>query len=153
MTEALSLLAFTSIFVIIGGTALGWVLRQLLARHFTPTLVFFLVWGSIFSLAPLVAGASNLAAIHAGYLIVVEVLVFLAAIGVTAFAPPEYLSAFASLPVIFIAVGGFLILFGAGIFINTFRDDLGSAITIGAILVFVGGIFFTIGLADAWRNR
>jgi hypothetical protein len=153
MNDAILLLTFTGIFLIVGGIALGWVLRQLLARQFSCTLIFFIIWGSLFSLAPLVMGANSFAAMHAEFLIVVQVFVFLAAIAVTAFTPSEYLSAFASLPVAFIAFGGFLFLLGSAVFISMFRQDLSNAIVIGGVFAFVGGTFFVTGLVLAPKNR
>ena len=153
MNDAVSLLTFVIIFQIIGGIALGWVLRQFLARHLNGTLIFFLIWGSMFSLAPLVIGAQSFAAMHAEYLIFVQVLMMAAVIAITAFTPQEYLSAFASVPVVLIASGGFIILLGAAILIGMVREDLRTSIIVGAVFALVGVILFGAGALMALKNR
>ncbi len=144
---------FVSVFHIIGGIALGWVLRQILARQINSVVVFMLIWGSVFSLPPLIIGVSSLTAMHTGYLVLVEILILVAAISVTAFAPPEYLSAFASSQVLVIAFGGIFVLIGAGVTVATLREDLLEAILIGGVFALVGGVLFAVGLVMALKNR
>lgn len=153
MIDALMLLGFVSIFQIIGGIALGWVLRRLLARQFSATEVFFIIWGSGFGLAPFLIGASSFSAMHAPYLILIQVAVSAAAIAVTAFTPQEYLLAFASLPFIFIAFGGVILLIGAAVFIGMVRQDAATAAIIGLVFGLVGGVLLAVGVYTAAKNR
>jgi hypothetical protein len=153
MSGALGLLGFVSVFEILGGIAIGTVLRRLIERQFSPRLVFFLIWGGIFAMGPFCMGASSFAAIHVGYLILVQATILIATIGVSAFVPEEYLSAFASLPVGFIAIGGILLLIGGGFLVARLRQDILTAAIVGAVFLLAGGVFLGAGLVTASKGR
>lgn len=153
MDSPLYLLVFESIFIIIGGIALGWVLRKLLAHQFSALVVFFIIWGSMFGLVPLVGSAGTFEAMHAGYLVIVQILTLLAAVAFTAFTPQEYLSAFASLPIALITFGGFILVLDAIILSDLVRQDLQTALIVGSVFTFVGGSLFVIGVIMAVRDR
>jgi hypothetical protein len=83
----------------------------------------------------------------------VQISVLLGVIAITAFTPQEYLAAFASLPVLFIALGGVLLLIGAAASVGQVRQNLLNAVTVGGVFALVGGVFFAVGLVMASKSR
>lgn len=153
MNYKLFMLLFESIFIVIGGIALGQALRRLLAHQFSTNSIFLVIWGSIFALVPLVAGSSSLAELHAEYLVLVQVLLLLAATAITAFTPQEYLSAFTSRPISLVAFGAFILVLDAVVMFGLNQQDLFTNLVGGSVFAIVGAALITAGVRMAARNR
>ncbi len=144
---------FLSLFHVIGGSALGWSLRQFLARQFGCMTWFFIVWGGMFGLLPLIVGTAIFSQMHLTYLVGAQVVVLAAAIAIAAFVPPDFLQSFSSSNFIMLGLGGLFVLIGSAIFAFGGTRNLNTSLPASAIVIFVGGVFFVLGIIYALRNR
>ena len=153
MNNLVFLLLFMSVFHIVGGVGLGWALRQILARQFSCTVLFLIIWGGMMGVLPLAIGASSFLRTSAWYLLAVEVALLALVIGLAAFVPTDYLASFGSWQLMFAGIGGLFIIVGAILFGTMLRQSLVFALLIGGVFMLVGGGIFAAGVISALRNR
>ena len=149
MNNSITQLGFLCIFNLIGGAAIGSVLRSVLRGKFSCNSIFFLIWGTGFGGLPLVFGVQEFQK-GASYFLLVQLAVFVTAILVVAFIPEDLLTTLRSPNIFAIAIGGvFLTLGVAMLFTNLFPlKTLQDKLLGGGIFILTGGAVFLIGL---WR--
>ena len=149
MNSSLTQLGFLCLFHLIGGAAIGSVLRGALRGKFACNSFFFLIWGGLFGGMPLVFGIQEFQK-GASYFLMIQFAVLATAILVVAFIPEDLLAALRSPNIFSIAIGGvFLTLGVAMLFTNIFElKGLPEKLLGGGIFILMGGAVFLIGL---WR--
>jgi hypothetical protein len=142
-------LGFLCIFHLIGGIALGSVLRGVLRGNFSCNSFFFLIWGAGFGGLPLVLGIQEFQK-GTPYFLVVQCAVLVSAILVVAFISDELWVTLRSPNIFSIAIGGIFLLMGVVmVFTNFFPlKTLQDKLLGGGIFIVSGGVVFLIGL---WR--
>jgi len=149
MNNSITQLGFLCLFNLIGGAAIGSVLRSVLRGKFACNSFFFLIWGAGFGGLPLVFGIQEFQK-GAPYFLMVQFAVFASAILVVALVPEDLLATLRSPNIFTIAIGGvFLTLGAAMLFTNIFElKGLPEKLLGGGIFILIGGAVFLIGL---WR--
>jgi len=149
MNNSITQLGFLCLFHLIGGAAIGSVLRGVLRGKFSCNSFFFLIWGGLFGGMPLLFGIQEFQK-GAPYFLMVQFAVFATAILVVAFIPEDLLATLRSPNIFSIAIGGvFLTLGVAMLFTNIFElKGLPEKLLGGGIFILTGGAVFLIGL---WR--
>jgi hypothetical protein len=149
MNNPIVQLGFLCIFHLIGGVALGSVLRGALRGNFSCNSFFFLIWGGGFGGMPLVFGIQEFQK-GTPYFLVVQCAVLVIAILVVAFISDELLATLRSPNISSIAIGGVFLLLGmVMLFTNLFPlKTLQDKLLGGGIFIASGGAVFLIGL---WR--
>jgi hypothetical protein len=149
MNNSITELGFLNLFHLLGGVAIGSVLRGALRGKFSCNSFFFLIWGGLFGGTPLVFGIQEFQK-GAPYFLMIQFAVFAAAILVVAFIPEDLLATLRSHNIFSIAIGGvFLTLGVAMLFTNLFPlKTLQDKLLGGGIFILAGGAVLLIGL---WR--
>lgn len=153
MNTLVGMLAFLSLFHLIGGIALGSVLRGWLRGKFACNNLFMLVWGTLFGGVPLVIGAVQFVAQGAIYLLLIEVAVFGGAILATALIPDWFLESFPAAKLAPIAGGGIFLLVGIGMSFSLFRTEPFSALVTLVTFGGMGGAMFIFGLVRLYKEN
>ena len=149
MNNSITQLGFLCLFHLIGGAAIGSVLRGVLRGKFSCNSSFFLIWGGLFGVMPLLFGIQELQK-GAPYSLMIEFAVLATAILVVAFIPEDLLATLRSPNIFSIAIGGIFLMLGvAMLFTNIFElKGLPEKLLGGGIFILSGGAVFLIGL---WR--
>ena len=149
MNNSITQLGFLCIFNLIGGAAIGSVLRGVLRGKFACNSIFFLIWGGLFGGMPLVFGIQEFQK-GAPYFLMIQLAVFATAILVVAFTSNELLNTLRSPNISTIGIGGVFLLLGvAMLFTNFFGlKSLSEKLLGGGIFIAIGGAVFLLGL---WR--
>jgi hypothetical protein len=149
MNNSITQLGFLCLFHIIGGAAIGSVLRGVLRGKFACNSFFFVIWGGLFGGIPLLFGIQEFQK-GAPYFLMIQFAVFAAAIFVVALVPDDLLAALRSPNIFSIAIGGVFLMLGAAmLFTNIFElKGLPEKLLGGGVFIVTGGAVFLIGL---WR--
>ncbi|MEW5717348.1 MAG: hypothetical protein AB1817_01855 [Chloroflexota bacterium] len=149
MNNSITQLGFLCLFNLIGGAAIGSVLRGVLRGRFSCNSIFFLIWGAGFGGMPLLFGIQELQK-GAPYFLLVQFAVFVTAILVVAIISDELLATLRSPNIFTIAIGGVFLMLGAAMLFTNFFELKGWAEKLlgGGIFIVTGGAVFLIGL---WR--
>ena len=149
MNNPMTQLGLLCIFHLIGGAAMGSVLRDVLRAKFSCNSFFFLIWGGLFGGMPFVFGIQEFQQ-GAPYFLLIQFVVFIAAILVVAFIPNALLETLRSPNIFSSAIGGiFSLLGGVMLFTHLFPlKTLQDKLLGGGIFIVMGGAVFLIGL---WR--
>jgi hypothetical protein len=156
MDSPLVLLAFLSIFHVIGAAALANGLRAIWdwqrdRERGLGNGVFFVVWGAMFGCMPFAFGLSLAAEKEIGTPLVLlgQAIVWGAAF-LTALLfwdeVMDWLRPFLHPNVFLIGFGGVFMLVGAAAASFTIRDDVLFGLLFGGIFIFVGGVIFALGV-------
>jgi hypothetical protein len=144
-------LGFLSIAHLVGGIAVGSMLRRL-RNGFTCHSLFLLVWGALFGGMPLFIGVGMFVLHGMPYLVGVEVLVFVGAIVAAALIPSWFLESFNSAETVSIAIGGLFMLTGIVVGVLRFKSDAGFALVFGGLFGGIGGLAFISGLTSLFKR-
>jgi hypothetical protein len=148
MNNSISQLGFLCIFHLLGGAAIGSVLRNVLRGKFACNSIFFLVWGGLFGGMPLVFGIQELQRGAPNFL-AIQCAVFIAAIFVVALIPEDLMATLRSPNILSIAIGGVFLTLGAiTLFTNVFTLKTPEKLIGGGVFALTGGAVFLLGL---WR--
>jgi hypothetical protein len=149
MNDPITQLGFLCIFHLIGGAAIGSVVRGVLRAKFSCNSIFFLIWGGLFGGMPLWVGIQEYQK-GTAYFLLVQFTVFAAAILVVAFISDGLMATLRSPNIFTIALGGVFLMLGvAMLFTNWFPlKTLQDKLLGGGIFIVSGGAVFLIGL---WR--
>jgi hypothetical protein len=149
VNSSITQLGLLCIFHLIGGAAIGSVLRGALRGRFSCNAIFFLIWGGLFGGMPLVFGIQDLGKGTSDFLIV-QVAVLGAAILAVALVPEDLLATLRSPSIFTLAIGGVFLTLGAVMLftnllpLKTLQDKMIG----GGVFLLTGGAVFLIGL---WR--
>ncbi len=149
MNNSITQLGFLCIFNLIGGAAIGSVLRAVLRGKFSCNSIFFLIWGAGFGGLPLVFGIQEFQK-GAPYFLAIQSAVFVIAILVVAIIPDELLATLRSPNIFTIGIGGVFLLLGTAMLFTNFLElkGLTEKLLGGGIFIVAGGAVFLLGL---WR--
>lgn len=139
MNGPIGTLAFVSIFHILGGGALGLTFRGL-RKGFDFSKIFFLVWGTGFGCMPLAIGAQTFSEGNVMYLFVLEVLILVGAVLVTALIPDWMLDTFKSQDVMAVGMGGLFFFIGIVVGGALLKSDPLMALLFGGAFAGSGGL-------------
>lgn len=144
---------FALIFNLIGGVAIGSVMRGILRRQVACHSLFLLVWGAGFGGLPLIFGVQLLD--RWPWFLALQLFIFAAAILVTALVPDLYLESFKSPLVTYIGIGGVMLLIGIGAGVSVLLDatDWLVKLVVGGIFALVGAGLFLNGLKLLMRDE
>jgi hypothetical protein len=146
MNDPIAQLGFLCVFHLLGGAAIGSVLRNALRGKFACNSIFFLVWGGLFGGMPLVFGVQELQKGAPNFL-AIQFAVFIAAIFVVALIPEDLMTTLRSPNISIIAIGGVFLTLGAlALFTNVFALKTPEKLIGGGIFVLTGGAVFLLGL-------
>ena len=145
MDSPIGMLAFLSLFHVLGGIAIGSTVRGL-RKGSAGRGVFFLIWGAMFGCMPLAIGAQTFTQANAMYLFAVEVIVLAGAIVVTAFIPDVLLDTFKSPDVTTIWMGGLFFIIGVGVGAAMLKTEPLFTLLFGGSFAGAGALLFYRGL-------
>lgn len=149
MNDPITQLGFLCIFHLIGGAAIGSVLRGVLRAQFSCNSIFLLIWGGLFGGMPLVFGVQELQK-ETSYFLAIQSGVFITSILIVALIPEELMATLRSPNIASVAIGGIFLTLGVVmLFTNLFPlKSLPEKLLGGGIFALTGGVVFLIGL---WR--
>lgn len=153
----LGLLAFLSLFHVIGAVALAYGLRDVWSglREKRPGVggkLFLVVWGAMFGCLPFTLGV-GLATEDGGtpFILLGQALIWTSVFLIALFAWDnilDWLHPFLHIDVFLVAFGGLFMLVGTGATALIARDELLFGLLFGGVFTLGGGLFFALGV---WR--
>lgn len=143
--------ALISLFELIGGIAVGAGLRRL-GRGLSPNLIFFFVWGGMFSCIPLAAGLQEFSDTGQFGLLAVQLGVLLIAVLAAALTPNSILDSLRSPQVSPIAGGGLFVLVGIGVGVLVWQSAPLYALGFGGCFAGAGALLFISGLKKLMKS-
>lgn len=145
-------LALFSLFHIIGGIVIGIALHRL-RQGFALNAIFFLFWGTIFSLVPLAMGVQTFQEAGVPFLIVVQVIIIFCAIGTAFFVRADFIEDLQSQNVSLILWGSVFFLIGLATGVLMIRDNLFAGLLFLAAFGGAGLFMLTNGLRGLFRDK
>ena len=152
MNELFGTFAFLSLFCLIGGAAIGSVVRTWRKRGPSFNSTFLLIWGGLFGGIPIFMGTVMFGAHGAFYLLGLQVGLFIGIILVVAFVPDLYLESFDMDKIAPVAFGGLFLLIGVVLGVVLITSNLLMAIIFFVAFGGAGALFFVQGLRAALKS-
>ena len=146
MKDSITILAFLSIFHLLGGAAIGFSVRGILRGKPSLVSLFMIVWGAMFGCMPFAIGASLFIALEAPHWIAAEAGVLLVALIASALIPDTLLETLKSPAVSAIAFGGLFMLVGLGVGAVTMMHEPLLALLFGGSFTGAGALVFFTGV-------
>ncbi len=138
MASPFFFLLFYGVFTVIGGGMLGQVIRRARSGQLATGLFSAVIVGLVFSVMPLFMAWFAYSSVGADYLFIVQVVLLVATIGITALLPDEYLASLTAQPVVGAATGGFFFLLGSLIVALGAQERALPPLLMGGLFVLVG---------------
>ncbi len=152
LNDQVVVLGFLSVFHLIGGVAIGSVVRGWLRRGFSLRGLFLLIWGGMFGVMPLLIGAGMFTLGGKPYLVVLQIAVLALAILVTALTPDWFLESFDSQALGSVAFGGLFMLVGAIVFVALVQSEPLVALFFIAVFGGSGALVLVSGVKSALKG-
>lgn len=152
MNELLGMFAFFSLFCLIGGAAIGSVVRTWRKRGPSCNSAFLLIWGGLFAGISLLMGIFLFGPHGAFYLLGLQLGLLIGIILLVAFVPDMYLGAFDMEKIAPVAFGGLFLLIGVVVAAMTITSEPLMAIVILLAFGGIGGLAFVQGLRAALKS-
>ena len=152
MNGLFAVFGFLSLFCVIGGAALGGVVRTWRKGGPSVNSLFFVIWGGLFAGIPLTMGLALFATHGMVYLFGIQLGLFIGVILLVALVPDSFLDAFDVAKIAPVAFGGLFLLIGivAGVAMITTEPCL--AIVVFAAFGGIGGLAFVQGIREALKT-
>ena len=139
-------------FHLIGGVALGIPLRQWLRGRFSCNSIFFVVWGAMFGVLPLVIGFNVFVPHGATDEFNLELALLLVPILIVVLLPDRFLASFDARAILPVAIGGVFLLVGLGVGAALYSSSPLTALIIGGVFGGLGGMVLIAGVVSALRR-
>lgn len=153
MNASITQLVFLCLFHLLGGAAIGSVLRGAMRRQFSCNSLFLLVWGVGFGGLPFLFGIEELQN-GAWYFLVIEIGVLLAGILIAAFISDELVETLRSPNIVSVGIGGGFLLIGMLVLFTNLlpQKSLQDKLLGGLSFTLMGGLAFLIGARRIFRS-
>lgn len=152
MNELLGTLAFFSLFCLIGGAAIGSVVRTWRKQGPSCNSTFLLIWGGLFAGIPLLMGTVLFVAHGAFHLLGLQLGVLIGVILLVAFVPDLFLESFAFDKMAPVAFGGLFLLIGVVVAVITITSEPLIALVFLVAFGGIGGLLFLQGVRAALKS-
>ncbi len=152
MNELFGMFAFFSLFCLIGGAAIGSVVRTWRKHGPSFNSTFLLIWGGLFSGIPILMGTVMFGAHGAFYLLGLQVGLFIGIILVVAFVPDLYLESFDFDKIAPVAFGGLFLLIGVVLAVAMITTEPLMALVFLLAFGGIGGLIFLQGVRAALKS-
>lgn len=152
MNGLFAVFGFLSLFCVIGGAALGGVVRTWRKGGPSVNSLFFVIWGGLFAGIPLLMGLALFATHGMVYLFGIQLGLFIGAILLVALVPDSFLDAFDVAKIAPVAFGGLFLLIGVGVAVATITSEPLIALVVLVSFGGIGGALFVQSVRDALKS-
>jgi hypothetical protein len=152
MNELFATLAFLSLFCLIGGAAIGSVVRTWRKHGPSFNSTFLLIWGGLFAGIPFLMGIVLFAAHGAFYLLGIQLGLLIGIILLVAFVPDLFLESFDLDKIAPVAFGGLFLLIGVVVAMTSITSEPLMALVFLVAFGGIGGLLFLQGVRAALKS-
>lgn len=152
MNGLFAVFGFLSLFCVIGGVALGSVVRGWRKKGLSCNSIFFVIWGGLFAGIPLLMGTVLFAAHSAVYLFGIQLGLLIGTILLVAFVPDAFLESFDFAKIAPVAFGGLFLLIGVVVAVTTITTEPLMALLFLVSFGGIGGALFVQSIRDALKS-